>query len=366
MAQRRKGERVLGPYPHAGKWRLIVVGPGGEKSRRDYESKKEAEKVKLWVTGELQIAEERTIADAKKEYAMYLRDDKQNKPGSVEDTAYRLGLFFAEVEEEGGVIRGLDEVALSSITPKQGAELYAGLRRRKTKNGKPLAVDSHRNILAEARSFLKWCAGKKWIVRNPLDGVEGVGKRRHGKEQLRIDEARRWQAKALELADRGKEGAVAAMMCLVMGMRCSEVVSRVVRDLDDEGSLLWIPDSKTLAGRRKLQVPEFLQPHLIRLAKDRESQEALFGEEHWRDWPRKWVQRICRAAGVPKVTAHAMRGLHGTLAVDSGITSHAVAAALGHESFKTTAESYAQRDAVASAQQKRVLGVLTGGRKLAS
>jgi hypothetical protein len=50
--------------------------------------------------------------------------------------------------------------------------------------------------------------------------------------------------------------------------------------------------------------------------------------------------------------------------VDSGITSHAVAAALGHESFKTTAESYAQRDAVAS-QQKRVLGVLSGG-KLAS
>jgi hypothetical protein len=25
---------------------------------------------------------------------------------------------------------------------------------------------------------------------------------------------------------------------------------------------------------------------------------------------RKWVQRICRAAGVPKVSAHGMRGLH--------------------------------------------------------
>jgi hypothetical protein len=33
--------------------------------------------------------------------------------------------------------------------------------------------------------------GKGWIVRNPLDGVEGVGRRRHGKEQLRIDEARK-------------------------------------------------------------------------------------------------------------------------------------------------------------------------------
>jgi hypothetical protein len=52
--------------------------------------------------------------------------------------------------------------------------------------------------------------------------------------------------------------------------------------------------------------------------------------------------------------------------VESGITSHAVAAALGHESFRTTAESYAKRDAVATVQQNRVLGVLTGGRKLAS
>jgi integrase len=180
----------------------------------------------------------------------------------------------------------------------------------------------------------------------------------------RIDEARKWQAKAIEFAEKGEEGAVAAMTCLLMGMRCSEVVSRIVRDLDDEGRLLWIPDSKTIAGRRKLQVPDLLQPYLRRMADGRESTAALFGE-HWRDWPRKWVQRICKAAGVPKVTAHAMRGLHSTLAVDSGITSHAVAAALGHESFRTTAESYAQRDAVAGAQQKRVLGVLAGG-KLAS
>jgi hypothetical protein len=40
----------------------------------------------------------------------------------------------------------------------------------------------------------------------------------------------------------------------------------------------------------------------------------------------------------------------------------AVASALGHESFKTTAESYAKREAVAGAQQKRALAVLTGGK----
>jgi hypothetical protein len=40
------------------------------------------------------------------------------------------------------------------------------------------------------------------------EGVDlyAVGKRRHGKEQLRIDEARRWQAKAIEFADEGADG----------------------------------------------------------------------------------------------------------------------------------------------------------------
>lgn len=78
--------------------------------------------------------------------------------------------------------------------------------------------------------------------------------------QLRIDEARRWQVKAIGFADQGEEGAVAAMMSLVMGMRASEIISRVVRDLDDEGRLLWIPETKTEAGKRTLPVPEFLQP----------------------------------------------------------------------------------------------------------
>ena len=364
MAQRRKGERVLGPYPHAGRWRLIVVGPGGEKSRRDYASKKEAEKIKVWVTRELEAAEERTIAEAEEDYMHHLLETKGNKPGSVEDVMYRLGVFFAEVDETGKVVRDLKNETLASITPAKGEALYASLRTRKTKGGKVLSVDSHRTMLAAAKTFLRWCVVKKWLPRNPLEEVKGIGKIRHGKEQLRIDEARRWMAEARRQAEQGSAGAVAAMMSLVMGMRCTEIVSRVVRDLDDEGTLLWIPDSKTLAGRRKLQIPEFLQPYLVRLAHGRASDAALFGG-HWRDWPRRWVQQICKAAGVPKVTAHGMRGLHGTLAVDSGITSHAVASALGHESFKTTAESYAQREAVAGAQQKRVLGVLNGG-KLAS
>ena len=80
---------------------------------------------------------------------MYLRDEKQNKPGSVEDTDYRLGMFFAEVDVEGKVVRGLDEATLSSITPKQGVSSmpgFVGGRRRAAScsPSTPIATSSRR------------------------------------------------------------------------------------------------------------------------------------------------------------------------------------------------------------------------------
>ena len=199
-------------------------------------------------------------------YEVYLRDEKQNKERSYTATLWRLGTFFPD-----------EELSLSALTPPKCAGYYQSLRLRETKYGKPLAVDSHRNILAEARTFLKWCTGKGYLRANPLEGLEGTGKRRHGKPQLRIDEARKWQGKALQFADEGEAGAVGALVTLVMGLRAGEVVSRVVRDLDDGGQLLWIPDSKTEAGKRTLQVPEILRPYLLTLAEGKGSEELLFG-----------------------------------------------------------------------------------------
>ena len=299
---------------------------------------------------ELQRAEDTTIAQAKEMYEVYLRDEKQNKERSYTATLWRLGVFFPDAE-----------MPLAALNPPKCAAYYKALRERTTKYGKPLAVDSHRNILAEARTFLKWCMGRSLLRANPLEGVQGTGKRRHGKPQLRIDEARKWQAKAVELAEEGEDGAIAALVTLVMGLRAGEVVNRIVRDLDDEGRLLWIPDSKTEAGKRTLQVPEFLRAYLCALAKGKRAEDLLFGY-HDRNWPRKWVKKICRAAKVPQVTAHGMRGLHGTLAVETGLSAHAVAAALGHESVTTTLQSYAKAGAGSGARQQRVLTVLKGER----
>ena len=134
-------------------------------------------------------------------------------------------------------------------------------------------------------------------------------------------------------------------------------------DEDQEpGDLLWIPDSKTEAGRRTLEVPASLRPHLAALCVGKQSDDLLFGR-HWRDWPCDQVKRICRAADVPEVTAHAMRGALATLGLRQGAPTHLVARFLGHEDDKTTRESYAEPDAAESAQRRRGWEVLEGGKQ---
>lgn len=77
-----------------------------------------------------------------------------------------------------------------------------------------------------------------------------------------------------------------------------------------------------------------MQPHLLALSEAKLPTALLFGR-HWRDWPRKQVQRICELAQVPTVCAHSMRGLHSTLAIEAGTTSHVVAASPSATSLRT-------------------------------
>lgn len=359
MARRKSdGSRVLGPYADRENFRVIRVSKDGTREWKTVPTREEAEQLVREWTSE-QHKPNVSLREALDQYELYMRDDKGNKPNSVKQTRLKLRRFFADVD-----------VDLASLTPDSCAELYDELRKSKRKpqrtigrepkvSTKPISVDYHRNALSETKTFLNWCVKRKWITTNPLADVEGVGRRRHGKEQLRINEARKWLAKAIELANQDNEGAVAALMTLLMGMRCGEVISRVVRDVDDDGKLLWIPDAKTEKGKRTLQIPQMLRPFFADLCEGKRPDQLLFGHRD-RGWPRNWVKRICREARVPVVTAHGQRGLHSTLAVEAGVTARAVADALGHESFTTTAQSYASPEAVHGARQTRTLQVLQG------
>ena len=343
MSRRRKGARILGPTRERGGWRIRLVRADGSRADRLWPTEEEAKRYRTVLARELeaQLGAEVTLGAALDRYEVEKRA-AGNKPSSITTTRFRLERFFGDLT-----------AAVSSLTPARCRERYAAIAGEQ-------ATDTHRNTLAEARTFLGWCVGQRYLTRNPLEGVKGQGRRKRGKAQLRIDEARAWLNEALALAEK-EPGAVAALCTVLLGMRAGEIVSRQARDLDDGGRLLWIPESKTEAGRRTLEIPELLRPHLLRLAEGREPLELLFGA-HWRDWPREWVQKICRAAGVPRVSAHSLRGLHATLALQAGATSHLVAGALGHASDAVTLGSYAAPGAAAVGRQRAALGVLEGGR----
>lgn len=332
--------RVLGPYGFRGQFRCIIRN--GE--RKVYLSPEKTPERALAVAermaAELTASQPITIAAAIDAYREYKITVKGNKPRSLETTCYRLRRFFAD-----------PGLAIHLLTQRRCAVFYQKLTEQQS-------VDTHRATLSEARTFCNWLVKRHYLRSNVIEGIEPVGRRRKGKPQLRLDEARRWLRTAEELADKGEAGAVACMVALLMGLRAGEIVERTVRDLDDGGRLLWIPSSKTEAGKRKVKVPASLQPHLLRLARDKLPGAFLFPGKHGgqpdRAWPRKWVKRVCRLARVPEVCAHSMRGLHATLAVEAGTSPDVVARSLGHESASMTLSAYAAPGSAESANASRL------------
>lgn len=286
-----------------------------------------------------------SVSDVIARYRQY-QEIEGNKPRSIETTGYRLRKFFAE-----------PALAVDQLTPKRCTGYYLALV------GEQKGA-THQNTLAEARTLCRWMIERKMLRANPVEGIKPIGRKTKGKPQLRVDEARLWLKHAERLAEEGHDGAIAAMMTLTMGLRCSEVVGCVVRDLDEAGRVLWIEESKTAAGRRRVRVPDFLQPYLMALTHGRRSTAYIFttdksrGGAPYRAWPRSWVKRICKVSGVMRVSAHSMRGLFATLGLEVGMTPHAVAATLGHEKPRTTLEHYAQRGAADVAPRARALATL--------
>ena len=281
MARKRQGRRDFGSIethgtPSNPQFSAVWWEGSRKRRRRGFTERTKAEAFLARVRVELDdgtreigdpiVAEGVTVGQAIEAYGKHLTE-KGLKARPIEDRLYRLRAFFTD-----------EALLLADLTRATCVGYYEAIRARVSpRTGVVYSVDTHRSMLAEGRMLAKFCVGKRWLRASPLEGIEGKGKRRHGKPQLRIDEARRWMAKATELADGGEAGAVAAMMALLLGMRASEIVSRVVRDLDDEGRQLWIPDAKTEAGKRTLRVPDVLRPYLQRLATGRQPDTRIFG-----------------------------------------------------------------------------------------
>lgn len=360
---RQRGERVLGPYEQHNGFRVVSIYEDGTRKSFLFKTKGGAERFKAKLEAKLE-AGSHTTASAIDEYEKHIKSTGW-KQESVDSSIHTLRLFFP------------DPIPLALLSAKRCAKLYEDLRTRSSaRSGKPFSVDVHRNALSRSKGLLAFCVQRGWLRTNPLADVKGLGKRRPrglslGKEgnELRVSQARAWYGKALELAADGDEGAVAGLIALLLGMRATEIVTRRVNDLDTDehdGDLLWIPSSKTPAGRRTLEVPDVLRPVLLRQVAGKPGASYMFvgrhrGHKH-RQWVRDHIKRICDLAGVPRVTAHAMRSQLATITAERGLAGHLIAATLGHADPAVTMRAYAAPGSASAGDRRRGLTVLKGGK----
>lgn len=348
-----KTTRIYGPYPDGEKWRVVLLSDTGSRVARLLPTRDEAEAFMRELEQEVQTAyAPRTVSEALTEYL----DDKQAaglKENSVRTIRDKLLTFFPPEER-------------LTISRERAAEIYRTATTRLSRYQRTVTAATHRAQLRCARAFYSWCIERGYLTDNPFSRVKGTGRVNSGKLQLRLDEVRKLVDVMTSESAGGDNGATALLLQLVLGLRSSEILSRQVRDVDDGGRVLWIPDGKTRNARRRLSVPEELQPLVRRLIDGRAAEDLLFGEDRTRPYtsPVLWkrLRRLCQKAGVREVCPHSLRGLHSTLAIEAGSTSGAVIAQLGHSSFRTTERHYVDKDRYRDASVRRVSDALTGRR----
>lgn len=368
MPARKKGyARILppptaeDPYPvkrHGRGFRYVIVGADGyAKPSEVFPSKARAVKERIEAQRTIDGAVDVGVREALEHYCTYLVQEEGWEVKSVDDTRWRIEKMVP-----------LD-VMLEEITPKGCACLYSYLKwpLRLTKFGRPMATDSHRNVLMQVRMFFAWCVKREYMKESPAALVEGTGRRsKKGKPRMRIDEARLFEAVAHRVAQGGEEGGVAALAVLYCGYRTKTVVEMEVRDIDDAYTKIVIDRAKTPASERSRALPVELEPYFREMAKGKGRSALLWASKHDGDWVTDWVVRICELAGVPRVTAHGLRGVSERWAYESGGEREARERArqhAGHVSFENQSRGvYVDEEAVSHSIQRRALAVLRGGR----
>jgi integrase len=339
-------KRIDGPYAHGNRFRLRVTEVGGRLRYLAYATQAEADRARRAIERSIERREGWTVEEAIAEYEKSLAANG-NRARGIATTVWRMRLFFEPMLKE--------KIAL--LTNVRAAQLLEGLAARPSRQRETLSVDTRKNTLAEAKTFGRWLAAGGHVKPDVFDGLKVPGRRRKGKDRLRYTEADRFYAAALSMAGRGDEGALAVLVAYDGNLRSSEVWSRVVRDLDRDCTILWVEDAKTEAGNRPVELSPEVARLLVAKVKGKAPTDRVLPHPAALRDPKGWMiratGRVCRAAGVPRVTPHGLRGSGATVDVVDEVVSR-VSKQLGHAGTAVTLGHYL--DGTTMDQLRRMLG----------
>lgn len=324
--------RVYGPYKDGAKWRVVFIRADGVRTARKYTTRAKA----LEVVNRYDKSKAVTVRQAIDDYIDTQSRKREWKRTTQVTTRHQLN----------AVLWPVIGARVDSVTPKRAETLieeYAA----------GVAGDTALNTLKACKTWARWLVHTGRLSSSPFEKLALDRKRKRGKPQLRIDDARLLAEVCVKECS---PQSIAVLTALVMGMRASEVCGLRVADLDDGGTILWIHEAKSKAGQRTLGVPEPLRPMLELLARDKGRRELLFPLTRYGLYYH--TRRLCRAAGLDEVCPHSLRGLHSTVATVQDVPADAVARALGHSSFKVTRRHYLEADTVREAEAGKTATVL--------
>lgn len=321
------------------------------------------------IRGKTRVEVEQVIAEAKRDIMgtitytdaieAYKADleARGRKPTTLANVKDRLGRWLP------------GEAAVSALSTRQLSAIYGERAGR-------LAVDSHRNELAEVKRFFRWLVEQGHLEVSPAKDIKPKeGRRSKGKAQLRRSEAVAFVAAAVAYyrsGKRGYEGALGNLLVLVLGLRSDEICTLKVRDVDEAGGVvvLWVAseDGKTANAARQVVVPGVVAELLRAQAAGKKAKGWLFPVigrsktgHRGKTWLREAARRVAGKAGVDYICPQGLRGTHATIARQAGATGHLVAQQLGHGSEKVTERHYVADGVSAQEKADRVWGIAGGG-----
>lgn len=345
-------EKAYGPFQHGNRWRVRLVIDGRFAGYRYYESESEG---KAYVDTFRRVTETKTIGQVVRDYLEHLarhggpKKDEPLRQSSLDSIRHRLTAFLQlEIEDR----------PLTALTPAFARKLYEARKARGVR------VDTLRGELSVAKVFGDW-----WLVRlkllksNPFADIKAEGTRNVGKATLKLDDARTFLACALDECT--EEGLMCALI-LVLGLRVSELTDRTVDDVNSSPPALNVPRGKTRAAKRLLGLPAPLSDRLLAHIRGKARTDRLFTKSRYSI--HHHVMRLCKAADVPVVCPHGLRGSAATNIVEAngatlaGVESsiRAAQAQLGHENAGITVSTYIAPGTIETATAAAKMRLLGG------
>lgn len=216
-------------------------------------------------------------------------------------------------------------------------------------DGKPFSQTYLKTINNQLSALMNYATAHYRLSYNPCKAAGSIGK-------SKADEMNIWTQKQYELFSSNIQKSsvkLAFDILFYTGMRSGELLALTPADIlptkridinknyaKVKGEDLFL-DPKTPKAKRCISIPDFLYDDITKYI------SMLYGIENndrmfyfTKSALDKEIKRIAKKAGLPRIRVHDLRHSHASMLIDMGFAPLEIADRLGHESVKTTLDTY--------------------------